>query len=302
MKKIKASVIIPSWNGLEYLKICLPSIKKQLTEVVEVIIVDNGSTDRSVSYIKENFPKIKYIKLNKNFGFSKAKEEWILSLDADERVTQELQESIQSAIEKNEDVIGYWIPRRNIIFGKWIAHTGWYPDYQLRLFREGEGKFPELHVHEMLQVDGKTAYLKEDLLHYNYETVSQFLKKHIELYADSEVERLITNGYRFSHKDAIAFPLNEFLSRFFAREGYKDGFHGLMLSLLLAFYHFVIFTKMWEKEGFKEYEESNFLESVASEFRNAHKDMSYWLASERMKTTKSIFKKMFFRLQRKLRA
>jgi (heptosyl)LPS beta-1,4-glucosyltransferase len=177
-----------------------------------------------------------------------------------------------------------------------------YPDYQMRLFKKGKGKFPALHVHEMIDVDGKTAYLGEHITHYNFETISQFLYKHIELYAPNEAEALLKKGYTFSPHDAIGFPLREFLSRFFAREGYKDGLHGLVLSMLLAFYHLVIFAKIWEKRGFKEYNSSHFLDTVSKQLRKGFDEISYWIANEKLKRSKSLLEQTMLKVQRKLKS
>ena len=238
---------------------------------------------------------------NKNFGFSKANSEWILSLDADERVSPELTEEIKSITQKgSENIVGYWIPRKNIIFGKWMQHTGWYPDLQLRLFKKGSGKFEEVHVHEMISVSGDTEKLNNHIVHYNYDTISQFIYKHTEIYAPNEAETLLLKGYIFSPTDAINFPLKEFISRFFLREGYKDGFHGLVLSLLLSFYHLIIFTKIWEKRNFEEIKNINVLDDFSKEVKQNYKELSYWIANEKIKETKNIIKKIHLRVQRKI--
>ena len=136
------------------------------------------------------------------------------------------------------------------MFGKWIKeNTGWYPDYQLRLFRKGKGKYKSQHVHEDLSIEGETEKLKEHLIHHNYDSIWQYVKK-IMIYAPNEAENKLENGYFFSYFDAIRFPLADFLNWFFARKGYKDGFYGLMLALMQAFYHFLVFAFIWEKKGF----------------------------------------------------
>ena len=139
-------------------------------------------------------------------------------------------------------------PLHTPVLGKWIEHTGWYPDYQLRLFRRGKGKYDKHHYHEPIKVTGETGKLSEHLSHYNYEHVGQFLYRSFQVYAPNEAEELLRRGYVFNYADAIRLPFKEFLSRYFAREGYKDGFHGLMLSFLMAFYHFAIFVYIWEKK------------------------------------------------------
>ncbi len=246
------SVVITVYNGEAMLAKCLESVKDLADEI---IVVDNMSTDETVIIAKKYTKKIysqkndpQNIDIQKNFGFSKATKEWILSIDPDEQVTPELAKEIIEKIENwklkiaNSDVVGYWIPRKNIIFGKWIQHTGYYPDEQLRLFQKGKGKYISHHVHEDLHVDGSISHLHHELLHENYHTIGQFIHRNLLAYAQNEAQALMDNGYTFSYMDAMWFPAREFLSRYFAREGYKDGVHGLVLSLLLAAYHLVIFA------------------------------------------------------------
>ncbi len=285
MKKISA--VITTFNEERKIEDCLKSVR-QLAD--EIILVDGSSTDDTVKiakkytskiYIRENNPMLN---VNKNYGFMKATNEWILSLDADERVTLELAKEIKEILKSpvlslKSDLNGYYVPRRNFIFGRWIKHAGWYPDYQLRLFKRGKGRFEEKHVHEMLNVEGKTGHLKSDILHLNYENVSQFLKK-LLLYTQNEAEQLLGSGYIFDWRDCLRMPFKEFLSRFFARKGYKDGLHGLVLSLLMAFYHLIVFTVIWEKTKFREYDSENFLKETTEEIGKAKKEFSYWLKKE----------------------
>lgn len=306
------SVVISAFNEEAKIADCLESV----VFADEVILVDNSSTDKTAQIAKKYILKVfkqpnnpTMLNINKNFGIGKATGDWILYLDADERVSPELAKEILSVVSRppageagQSLVVGYWIPRKNIIFGKWISHTGMSPDYQMRLFKKGKGKFPQRHVHEMIDVVGTTGYLQEHLLHYNFETVSQFLYKHIELYAPNEADALLKKGYTFTPYDALGFPFGEFLSRFFAREGYKDGLHGLVLSLLFAFYHLVIFVRIWEKKGFKEHNATNFLDRVSAQLRKSFGEISYWIANEKLKRSKSILEQTMLKVQRKLKS
>lgn len=302
----KLSVVISAFNEEKKIEDCFKSV----VFADEIILVDNSSTDNTTQIARKYTSKIftkpnnPMLNVNKNFGFTKARSAWILSLDADERVTPELKEEIKSTIEqmKNGTISGFWIPRKNIIFGRWIKHTGWYPDHQLRLFRKNKGRFPQKHVHEMVEVEGESAYLKNYIIHYNYETISQFIQKLINVYAPNEAENLIKNGYKFDWQDAVRLPIKEFLSRFFAREGYKDGFHGLMLSILMAFYHFTVFAKIWESLKFKALEDNQtILEKTEREFKKSYKDFSLWMSQEKVKKINNPIKKPLYRLLKKLR-
>lgn len=312
---VTVSAVISAYNEEEKIADCLESVKW----ADEIVFVDNSSADKTAQIAKEHKAKVytrpnnPMLNVNKNFGITRASGDWILYLDADERVTPELAEEIGKVISDSSTrqrlaqndskaVNGFWLPRKNIIFGRWMEHGGMYPDYQMRLFKKGRGKFPELHVHEMMEIDGKTEHLTENILHYNFETVSQFLYKHVELYGPNEAENLLSGGYKFSPLDAIKFPFNEFLSRFFAREGYKDGLHGLMLSIFFAFYHFIIFARIWEKQEFKEHNNWRFLEAVSNQLKQSTNETAYWITNEKIKRSKNILEKTVLKIQRKMKA
>jgi len=297
------STIYSVLNGEKWLQESLSSVK-DISD--EIIIVDHGSTDKTLEIVKKFNVKVykqvndsSKIDLQKNFGFEKAKNDWILSIDSDEEITQELAQEIKELLKSNESTVnGYFIPRKNIIFGKWVEHTGWYPDYQLRLFRKGKGRFESKHFHENIKVEGKIDYINAHIIHHNYEKVSDFFLRNILVYAPNEAEHLQNKGYEFSYADSIKFPLKEFLSRFFAREGYKDGFLGLMLSLGMAFYHFAIFTYLWEKNKFPENNDP--LEILAKESKDFKKEYSYWSTTTQIKKEKNPAKKFLQKFKRKL--
>lgn len=270
----------------------------------EIVLVDNESTDKTPSIARTSGAKVirgknnPMLNINKNLGFTLAKSDWILSLDGDEVVPPELATEMKQAVSQNVD--GFWIPRKNILFGKWIQHGLWWPDKQLRLFRRGRGAFPEKHVHEYLVVDGPTSELTNPMMHYNYETISQFLRKMDEIYTASEVENHVAAGYRLAWHDAIRFPVSDFVKTYFAQEGYKDGLHGLVLSMLQAFYSFIVFAKLWEREKFRERELP--LDAIENELIGSQKDVNYWLLTAEMSDARNIVRKFWYRVLRKYAA
>lgn len=295
---------------METISVCLSvrneeaKIKRSLASFQwadEIIVVDNESTDETTKIARQYGAKVirgknnLMLNVNKNFGFTKAKSDWILCLDGDEVIPPELAKEIREA--KDKQVDGYWIPRKNILFGKWIQHGPWWPDKQLRLFRRGRGAFPCKHVHEYLSVDGPTAELSSPMMHYNYETVSQFIRKMDEIYTGSEVDNHIAAGYTLAWHDAIRFPVSDFVKTYFAQKGYKDGLHGLVLSILQAFYSFIVFAKLWEREKFGDRDIP--LAAVQKEVIRTHKELTYWLITTAMNETDSIPKKFWYRLIRK---
>lgn len=299
------SVVITAYNEEKNIGFCLDSVKW----ADEIIFVDNLSTDKTVEKARKYTKKIfsqkndpAKIDLLKNLGIEKASGDWVLILDADEVVSNELAHEIKSLLKSSaahsDEIMGYFIPRKNYIFGKWIQHTGWYPDLQLRLFKKGHGRFEEQHVHEPLRVDGELGELHEHIVHQNYQTVNQFLYRGLIVYAPNEAENLLKKGYVFDYKDLIRFPLKEFLSRYFAREGYKDGFYGLMLSFLMACYHFAIFAYLWEKSKFIEPQDDT-LKGIGQEITKSTKDVLYWLHNKKLEEEKNILKKVGYKLKNK---
>lgn len=304
MSKKALSVVISVFNGEKYLDDCLKSV----AFAQEIIVVNNSSTDKTLEVARKYTDKIftrpnnLMLNINKNFGFSKATSDWIFCLDVDEQITPELAKEIKAEIQNPKpEMNGYWVPRKNIIFGKWIEHTGWYPDLQLRLFKRGKGKFSEEHVHEMVKIEGEVGHLNEHILHYNYDSISQFLQKLGTIYGPNEADQFLKRGYNFDWRDAIRFPVKEFLSRFFAREGYRDGFHGLMLSLLMAFYHFIVFSYIWEKHKFKQINDEAILAETEKEIVQSSKDLFFWFSKERTKFIKNPISKIFHKILRKVK-
>jgi len=300
----KLSVVISVHNEERNIKECLESVKDLADEIV---VVDNSSTDKTGEIAQKYTKKVfeqkndpKNIDLQKNFGFSKATGDWILSLDADERITPGLTKEIKSKIQDPRSRIqGFWIPRKNIIFGKWIQSDMWWPDYQLKLFRKGKGKFGKNEVHKALILEGVSEKLTNPLIHYNYTSIHQYLQK-LNNYTDIEAENLSSQEYKFNWLDAIRFPVNDFVKTFFLQKGFKDGIHGLVLSMFQAFYMGIVFAKLWEKEGFKEVESKNFLHEVLKEFKESKNKMIYWLTSSLINESKNPLRKLGLKLKRKI--
>jgi|SRR5581483_10858214 len=298
---MKLSVVISAYNAQETILRCLESVKDLADEI---ILVDNSSTDSTNSiarkytkkiYKRENNPMLN---VNKNFGISKATGDWVLYLDSDEECSPELQKEIGLVL-RDPKADGYFMPRKNIIFNKWIQNSIWWPDYQMRLFRKGKGKYPEVHVHEKIEVTGETANLENPLIHYNYNSITQWIQKMDQIYTENEVQNLIRQNKKVTWVDAIRFPADDFLKTFFAQKGYKDGLHGLVLSILQAFYSEVIFAKLWEKQGFEEENSDNFLDHVHLEFGKIGKELTYWFSNELIHKTKNPLQSIRLRLKRK---
>lgn len=293
------SVVVSAYNEEKNIDECFRSA----SFADEIILVNNSSSDKTEEiahrYTSKIFtqPNNIMLNVNKNFGFTKAQSDWILSLDADERVSSSLAKEIRSVINRPGSANGYWIPRKNIIFGKWIENDMWWPDYQLRLFKKGYGRFPERHVHEYLKVRGATEKLQNPLIHQNYTSIDQYIYKMLNIYVPSEVKN--RENTRVHWIDAVRYPVNDFLKTFFLQRGYKDGIHGLALSLLQAFYMEIVFAKLWEKQGFNKENPKNFLGDLYKEFKSIWREFIYWFLTSWIKETKNPFKKIIYRFARK---
>jgi glycosyltransferase involved in cell wall biosynthesis len=294
------SVVVSAYNEQKALGRCLASVR-QLAD--EIIVVDNESQDSTVKiagkYTKKIYSRknILMLNTNKNYGFEKATGDWILNLDADEEIPKELAGEIKKRIAGNPQENGFWISRKNIIFGKWVRHGLWWPDKQIRLFRRDKGKFPCVHIHEYIEVTGRVGELEQPYTHYNYETVSQYLKT-IDRASTSEAISLKDMNHQFVWYDAVRFPLSDFLKIYFAQKGYLDGLHGLVLALFQAFYSFTVFAKYWEMNSFTERDVS--VNAVGEELFRGGKEVNYWMLTSRIDETKDVAKKILWKVKRKL--
>lgn len=245
MRKMnKLSVVIITKNEERNIADCLETVKW----ADEIVIVDSLSTDRTVEIAKKYTDKIFLRQFTnygdqKNFGTEQASNLWILSIDADERISLLLKNEILNAI-KQTDYDGYWIPLLDYMFGKKIEHGGWYPQYHLRLYKKDKGKWVR-EVHEFVTVNGKVGHLKNPLLHFSHLTISNFIQK-LDRYTTMEAKNLFAQQKKTNVFNIICLPLVVFIYKFFYRLGFIDGIHGLFLTVSLAYYHFAKHTKLWE--------------------------------------------------------
>jgi glycosyltransferase involved in cell wall biosynthesis len=294
----KISVCLATYNEEQNIKDCLESVKW----ADEIIMVDGSSTDKTVTIAKKYTDKITIrenplmFHINKQKAFDQATGDWILYLDADERVSVKLKTEILKAVKGKND--GYFIPRKNIIFGKWIKNEFWYPDYQLRLFRKGKAFLPCKSVHEQPQLKGRTGHLKNPLVHENYRSVDQFLGKISRLYSKNDAQVHLAKGKKVQWFDAIGFPIREFLATFFARKAYRDGLHGLVLSLFQAFSAFVTFARIWESQGYKPTELP--MNDLVPEMKKLASETGYWIKTAIIEEQSQPVKKVILKIKRRI--
>ena len=237
LTKQSLTAIVLTRNEETHLKDCLESIRW----VDNTIVFDSYSTDRTLEIATSMGAKfIQHAFENygaqRNAAMAVTSTEWVLFIDADERVSPELAEELMSKLNRPEDA--WAIPRHNWIFGKLTRGAGWFPDFQTRLLRKDRTRYdPAYPVHEVVVVDGTVGYLESPLTHLNYETVNEFLEKQ-RRYTEIAANELFRSGKHVRPRMLISMPVREFYRRFIAERGYIDGLHGFRLSLLMAYFEF----------------------------------------------------------------
>lgn len=241
------SVIITNFNEAQNLRGALQSA----VFANEVIVVDGKSSDNSLEIARQFGAKVfvrnnpSQLNINKNFGFEKACGDWVLSLDTDERIPQTLAKEIQKIIQGPNATNGYFIKRRNFFGKKWLAHGGWYPDAQLRLFRRGKGKFECKHVHEMLKVNGEVGKLEYPFDHLTYKDFSDYWRKFIR-YTKFEAKKFkefgVNHRFPFLHY-TFKEPIELFWDKYFVKKGFLDGWQGLIVYFFSSLYPAIAYLR-----------------------------------------------------------
>jgi glycosyltransferase involved in cell wall biosynthesis len=243
------SAVVITCNEEQHLPGCLAS----LHWADETLVLDSFSTDRTVPIALEAGAQVQQhsfvnFAAQRDAALQLAHNEWVLFVDADERVTEELRMEIQELLlgegAPRARAVGYWIPRQNYIFGAWVRHSGWYPDSQLRLMLRARAHYdPARPVHELVQLDGPEGVLAGHLVHLNYESIGEFVRKQ-ETYARYDALQLRARGLRARPHNFILQPLRELRRRLVSLEGYRDGWRGFLLSVLMAWYIFEVYRML----------------------------------------------------------
>lgn len=248
MKKL--SVIILTHNEQEFLPGCLESVKW----ANEIIVVDADSQDRTRTLAEKfgarvvnspwkGFPK------QRNRGAQEAIGDWLLYVDADERVSKELREEIRELLKKEEpEHQSYRIPHRNIILGKWLRYGGWYPEYQLRLIKKSKLKGWEGRLHEHPEVEGRVGTINGDLIHLTHRGMHWMLTKTIRYTRMEAKLRHMANHPKVTAKHLFSAPAREFWYRCVKTSGWRDGLIGWIEILYQSFNQFLIMAWLWEMQ------------------------------------------------------
>ncbi|HEV8540369.1 MAG TPA: glycosyltransferase family 2 protein [Nitrospiraceae bacterium] len=218
----------------------------------EILVVDACSSDRTVE-IARTFTNQVFVRPwpgfgpQKNFGMEQTRADWVLIVDADERVTEPLRQEIQSLVQAgpSPDVAGFEIPRRNFFYGRWIRGGGIYPDYQLRLFRRSAGRYDDVLLHERLQLRGRITRLQHPLDHYSMPGIREHVRKMVRYTTLGAQEKLKVRS-RVTALDLAGNHLGTIVKTYMLRGGYRDGIHGIIVALFAGMHTFVKYAKAWE--------------------------------------------------------
>ena len=247
---MRISVTIIGHNEVDHLRVLLP----ELQWASEIVYVDCESHDQSMAVAKDNGckvfsrPNYQQLNINKSYSMDQAKGEWLFYIDPDERLPAKLVDEVIDAV-KDTSHSAFRLNRRNHFFGHWLRHGSQYPDSQLRLFRKGKARFPNKHVHEKLVVEGSIGKLRNDMLHFPYENISQYLRK-FNFYTYLEAVYLKEAGLEINFLNTLRYtllkPLTRFIRRYILKGGFRDGLPGLFCSLFDALNYVVRYLKLWE--------------------------------------------------------
>jgi glycosyltransferase involved in cell wall biosynthesis len=270
-RKNSVSILIPTKNEERNIAECIKSVLWS----GEIFVYDSISSDRTVEIAKNLGTHVVQRSFNnfsdhKNWAIENLpfKFDWILILDADERITPDLQGEICSAI-NDSNYIGYYIPRKNLFMGKWIRHGGWFPDYQLRLFRRGKARYENRIVHEHMLVNGQTGYLRYPIIHHDFKGLERYFDRH-NTYSSMEavetskvlnmkmtstaIDKGLIKGFphhrrglkEFAYRFIPCRSLMKFIWMYIIKLGFLDGRMGFRFCLLHAFYEYQISLKLEE--------------------------------------------------------
>lgn len=247
----KLTIIVPCYNNEDIIRECLDSIKW----ADEIIACDSFSNDKTLEIARGYADRIiqhEYINsaTQKNWAIPQAKYEWVLIVDTDERVSKELKEEILSILKDPKDFDGFKIPRLNYSFGKALKHGGYWPDYQLRLFKKSRGKYESREVHAGVILDGQLGYLKNPIIHLHDRNFKQVVEKYFFRYVPWEAKER-SKKEKPSLFKLFAVPPSIFVLRYFVYRGFLDGARGLMTAIIWSTYYFLTYFYMlrWKRKS-----------------------------------------------------
>ena len=250
MEKVPVSVVVITKNEEDNISDCLETVKW----ADEIIVVDDDSTDSTREIAAKFTSKVLTKKMenegrHRNWAYSQASNRWVLSLDADERITRELAEEIAGLIKGTPELKAYTIPRRNHIGSYWLKYGGEYPAPQTRLFLKDEFKYEEADVHPRAFLDGDCGHLKGDMIHYSHRDIADYVRS-LNSHTTLEARKWFLTERKMSFARAFRRTLDRcFYRRLLRKKAYKDGVYGLTVAVFSGIYQLVSWVKCWEMRG-----------------------------------------------------
>jgi len=247
MQKLPLTLTVITKNEERNIERCLRSVPF----ASEIIVVDGESTDRTVEIAQKLGAQV-FIEEWKGFGPQKqlavdrAKNDWILSLDADEALSPELATEIQQKFASLKPEVGYQLPRRSFHLGRWIDYGGWFPDRQLRLFHRKHGKWTPVQIHEKVLTSTQES-LNSPIHHWVFQSLAHQVKTN-DRYSSLQAEELFQKGQRYSFFKLLIKPYSKFIETYFLKRGFLDGLPGFIISISAAYSVFLKWSKLWELE------------------------------------------------------
>ena len=244
--RLPISVIITTFNEEINIEDCIRSV----LWADEILVVDSLSTDRTVELANKHPVKLlerEYFgsAAQKNWSMDRVENDWVLILDADERLTDELALEILQLLIEGPQFYGYFLRRRNIVLGKVIRHSGWSTDKVIRFFHRGHGRYPDRRVHADLDIEGPTPVLRNPLLHYTFRSLDQYWEK-LRNYAEWGAAQGFREGRRAGLLELAGRPIWRFFRTYVLQLGFLDGLHGLVVCGLQAFGSFLKYARLWD--------------------------------------------------------
>lgn len=251
-EKLPVSLCIIARNEAQNLKRCFENVS---SVVSEILLLDTGSNDGTAEVAKALGAQVFGYEWNddysaaRNFLLQKTQNDWVLWVDGDEYYSRELMDEIRSKIFGDKDLKGYYFPRKNYYFGKWMRYGGNYPDYQLKLFLKSASSKFQSRVHEKIEISGKTGYLSTPCDHYPYPTLNSYFSK-FGVYTTLDAMKLMEKGVNISFMNTILWvglkPSLRFFKRYILKGGFLNGIPGLFAALFDSAGIIVRYIKLWE--------------------------------------------------------
>lgn len=243
---IKLSAVIITFNEEKQIRQCLESV----SWVEEIVVVDSFSNDATVEIAKNYTDRIFQNEFKghieqKNYALSLSRGGWILAIDADEIVSEDLKNEIHQVIKTPSSYDGYFIKRENHYLGKRINHSGWNPDYKLRLFKKGSGVWGGTNPHDSIILKGKSGYLKSPVIHFSYNNLSEHFSQ-IDFFTSISASEYFKDKRKCSFYHLLFLPFITLIKKLIFQGAFLDGARGIIISASTVFYQFLKYAKLWE--------------------------------------------------------